>query len=220
MTEKQKRALNIVKSLKAAYPQADCTLTYASAWQLLAAAILSAQCTDARVNLITPALFLRFPSAESTAKADPEEIASLIRSCGLYRSKTRSITGSAKMIQEQFEGRVPDKIEDLIRLPGVGRKIANLILGDYYQVPALVVDTHCGRISRRMGLTGKKDPAGIEKDLEKVICRDDWIAYGHLMVFHGRSCCMARNPQCDHCPVVNDCKTGRLYMKTRSQAPS
>ncbi len=217
MTEKQKTASNIISILKKTYPQADCTLTYESAWQLLVAAILSAQCTDARVNLITPSLFARFPTSESTAKADPEDISDLIRSCGLYRSKTRSIVGSAKMIQEQYKGTVPDKLEALTQLPGVGRKIANLILGDYHHIPALVVDTHCARISRRIGLTRKEDPAGIEKDLEKVIARDDWIAYGHLMVLHGRACCTARKPQCDLCPIADLCRYGKNHQDVRER---
>ena len=209
MTQKQKRAAEIVAILKATYPEADCTLDYQTDWQLLVAAILSAQCTDARVNKITPALFARFPKPSDVQEADYDEIAALIKSCGLFRSKTQAIIGSARLISASYAGKVPDRLDALLQLPGVGRKIANLILGDYYQIPAIVVDTHCSRISQRLNLTRKKDPAGIEKDLEKTVQKQDWIAYGHLMVLHGRNLCMARQPDCPNCPVLTLCPTGK-----------
>ena len=196
----------VMRLLRQTYPQAVCTLDHAEPWQLLVAAILSAQCTDARVNVITPALFRHFPDVRAMAEADQAKVEELIRSCGLFRTKARSIIASSRAIVAQHLGRVPDTLEALTSLPGVGRKIANLILGDAYGVPAIVVDTHCARISALIGLTDHTDPARVEKDLAEVLDPADWIDYGHLMVEHGRTLCVARRPDCANCPLAPHCR--------------
>lgn len=203
------RAARIIERLHDLYPQANCTLDYQEPWHLLAGAILASQCTDARVNKITPLLFRRYPDLVSLAAASYDDLAGIIRSCGLFRSKARSLIGMAKMITEKHNGQIPADRDSLMQLPGVGRKIANLVLGDYFAWPAIVVDTHCGRISRLLGLTDSTSPVQIEKDLERVIDRQEWINYGHLMVSHGRNICMARNPQCDRCPLRDLCRYAR-----------
>ena len=208
MISKKMKAAQIVIRLKQYYPDADCTLDYTSGWQLLVAAILSAQCTDARVNQITPVLFEQYPDLPSLAAAEPEQLSATIRSCGLYRSKTRSILGASSRLLNVHDGQMPQDMKELTDLPGVGRKIANLILGDYFHIPAIVVDTHCSRISQRIGLTSRQDPPGIENDLQKCLDPTDWIDYGHLMVRHGRDLCMARSPDCYNCPIADLCQTG------------
>jgi endonuclease-3 len=200
------QAASVVRILRARYPQAICTLTHGEPWQLLVAAILSAQCTDARVNQITPALFGRYPDVAAMAAADLAELEHLIRSCGLFRTKAKAIRASCRVLQEQNAGRVPNRLEDLTVLPGVGRKIANLILGDAFRIPAIVVDTHCARISRLIGLTDQDSPLRIEQDLAAVLDPADWIDYGHLMVEHGRTLCIARRPCCGICPVAPFCR--------------
>lgn len=199
-------AATTVRLLKTQYPDAECTLDFQTPWQLLVAAILAAQCTDARVNLITPALFARYPDPQATAAADRGEIESLIRTCGLFRAKAKAILGSASMLIENFGGELPKTIEELTRLPGVGRKIANLMLGDCFGIPAIVVDTHCARISRLIGLTDNSDPLKVEKDLAAVLPDVEWIGYGHRMVAHGREICLARRPDCPHCPLNGICR--------------
>lgn len=199
------RAAEMIRLLRGQYPQADCTLDYGQSWQLLVAAILSAQCTDARVNLITPALFARYPTLPLLAGAEPAELENLIRSCGLYRTKARSILAAGRQLLERHGGLVPDNLADLTALTGVGRKIANLILGDAFGVPAVVVDTHCARISGLLGLTAQTDPHKIELDLMRALPRRDWIAWGHLMVEHGRRICIARKPRCGQCPLSGLC---------------
>jgi len=199
-------AAMVVRELRRLYPQADCTLDYQQPWQLMAAAILSAQCTDIRVNQITPALFARYPTLEMLAAAEPADLELLIRSCGLFRAKTRAILGASRQLLEKYDGHMPDQITELVALPGVGRKIANLILGDAYGIPAIVVDTHCARISHLIGLTDHDDPPAIERDLMNKVDRADWIAYGHLMVAHGRSICIARKPLCGRCPLAPHCR--------------
>ncbi len=199
-------AAAVVQQLRKTYPDAVCSLVHDQPWQLLVAAILSAQCTDARVNVITPDLFARFPTLREMAAAEINEIETIIRSCGLYRSKAKSIQGSARLIVDRFAGKVPDQLHDLLSLPGVGRKIANLILGDAFGKPAIVVDTHCARLSKRIGLTDHDNPVHIEKDLINVLPQETWIDYGHLMVEHGRAVCDARRPACDRCPIAALCR--------------
>lgn len=208
MNLKQRAAL-ILKNLHKMYPRAECTLDFAEPWHLLAGAILASQCTDARVNKITPGLFARYPDLASLAAAEFSEVEALIRSCGLFRGKAKALIGMARMIMAEYAGQIPAERSALIRLPGVGRKIANLILGDYFGIPALVVDTHCGRISRLLGLTDNTSPLAVEKDLEKIIAREEWIAYGHLMVNHGREICLARRPLCSECDLNDLCDHGR-----------
>lgn len=207
--DKKQRTAEIVTRLENKYPNVECTLDFKSAHELLVGAILAAQCTDARVNLVTPALFLRFPTPADYAKADRLEIESLIRTCGLFRNKAKAIQTSSQVLVAEFGGHVPDNLKDLTRLPGIGRKIANLILGDWYGQQAVVVDTHCARISNRLGLTELKDPPGIERDLIKVLPSDKQTRFGHLMVTLGREICLARQPKCDICPVRALCKHGR-----------
>lgn len=207
MTDRE-RAQHILEGLHRRYPKADCTLDFQAPWQLLVASILSAQCTDARVNIITEHLFRRWPTLAAIAAAPVEVIEEEIRSCGLFRGKARNISASCRMILERHQGVVPADREQLMQLPGVGRKIANLILGDCYGIPALVVDTHCIRLSNLFGLTSQSDPLKVERDLERAIPESEWIDYGHLVVTHGREICIARRPQCDRCPVLPYCRFG------------
>ncbi len=189
------------------YGEAECTLDgHEDPWRLMVGGILAAQCTDARVNLITPELFAAFPDIGAFAQADTTEIEPLIRSCGLFRTKARSIRNSARALIEHFDGQVPDRMTDLLSLPGIGRKIANLVLGDGFGIPAMVVDTHCARVAQRIGLTDSKDPARIERDLTAVFPPEQWIDLGHMMVAHGRALCDARNPRCDQCPLADLCR--------------
>lgn len=205
----KEQAQAVVRILRSRYPQAVCTLTHQDPWQLLVAAILSAQCTDARVNQITPPLFARYPDAATMADADQQDLEKLIRSCGLFRSKARAIRASSRALMEQHGGKLPSARADLTALPGVGRKIANLILGDAFRIPAIVVDTHCARISQLIGLTNQSSPLKIEQDLAAVLDPADWIDYGHLMVEHGRTLCLARKPRCGICPLAFVCRHAR-----------
>ena len=199
----------ILKQLEAAYPLADCTLDFNEAWELLVGVRLAAQCTDERVNMVLPALFERFPNAAAMALAQPEEVELYIRSCGFYHGKARDIVGAAKMLVEEFGGIVPDNMEDLLRLPGVGRKSANLILGDVYRKPgSVVVDTHCIRLSNRMGLVdGLKDPVKIEMALRAILPPEECSDFCHRIVYHGRAVCNARTPRCEDCCVKHVCQT-------------
>ena len=207
--DKHQLAVTAVELLRRYYPDAVCTLDFKEPWQLLVAAILSAQCTDERVNRITPGLFARFPDLPELALASRHEIEELIRSCGLYRAKANSISASARILIDNHDGSVPGNRGELMRLPGVGRKIANLILGDCFGQPAIVVDTHCARISRLIGLTDRTEPLAIERDLAEVLPEADWIDYGHLMVRHGRAICLARRPACPQCPLQAICRFAR-----------
>ena len=194
-------------ALVALYGEADCTLDgHDDPWKLMVSAILAAQCTDARVNLVTPALFERFPSMADFAGAAIPDIEASIRTCGLFHTKARSIQGSARMLVERFGGQVPANMEDLLALPGIGRKIANLVLGDAFGIPGIVVDTHCSRISRRIGLTDSDDPYKIEKDLLCLFPPARWTSLGHLMVAHGRGLCPAAKPRCKECPLRGFCR--------------
>lgn len=198
-------AAETVRLLRQQYPGADCTLAFDQPWHLLVAAILAAQCTDARVNQVTPGLFRRFPALSDLAAADIREIEDLIKSCGLYHNKARAILGASQCLIEKHQGVMPAALGELVALPGVGRKIANLILGDCFGIPAIVVDTHCARISCLIGLTSQTSPQAIEQDLAHLVPEQDWIAYGHLMVSHGRALCVARRPDCRACPLNSFC---------------
>jgi endonuclease III len=198
------RAPLIFKRLRRAYPDAHCELDHTNAYQLLVATILSAQCTDKRVNLVTPALFERYPDAEALAMADPREVEELIKPTGFFRNKTRSLLGMAGGLLDRFGGAVPDRMEDLVTLPGVGRKTANVILGTAFGKPAgVVVDTHVGRLSRRLGLTRLADPVKVERVLTRLFPQKNWTLLSHLLIFHGRRVCLARRPRCAEC-VLND----------------
>lgn len=200
----------IIEGLKKLYPDAVCSLDYRKDYELLFSVRLAAQCTDARVNLVTPALFERFPSLEAFAQATPEEVGEYVHSCGFWRAKAKDIVGSAQMLLSDFGGRVPDTMEDLLRLPGVGRKTANLILGDVYGKEGYVCDTHCIRITGRLGITdGSKDPLKVEQQLRKVIPPEESSDFCHRMVLHGRALCMARGPKCEECPMRELCDYGK-----------
>ena len=200
----------IIAALKELYPDALCSLDYGKDYELLFSVRLAAQCTDARVNLVTPALFERFPTLEAFAAATPEEVGEYVRSCGFWRAKAKDIVGSAQMLLRDFGGRVPDNMDDLLRLPGVGRKTANLILGDVYGKEGYVCDTHCIRITGRLGITdGSKDPLKVEQQLRQVIPPEESNNFCHRMVLHGRALCMARSPQCGECPLRELCDYGK-----------
>ena len=199
----------IIEELKKLYPDAVCSLDYRKDYELLFSVRLAAQCTDARVNLVTPALFERFPSLEAFAQATPEEVGEYVHSCGFWRAKAKDIVGSAQMLLSDFGGRVPDTMEDLLRLPGVGRKTANLILGDVYGKEGYVCDTHCIRITGRLGITGgSKDPLKVEQQLRKVIPPEESSDFCHRMVLHGRALGMARRLKCGECAMRELCDYG------------
>ena len=208
----KKQVLEIVRRLEEEYPLAECTLDYKKDYELLFSVRLAAQCTDARVNMITPALFERFPTLQSFADAEPEDVEPYVRSCGFYRAKARDIVASARMLVESYGGRVPDTMEELLKLPGVGRKTANLILGDVYNVPgSTVVDTHCIRISNRLGLVDDiKDPVRIETELRKQLPPEKSSDFCHRIVLHGRAVCTARKPDCAVCCLKTVCKSCAL----------
>lgn len=205
MTKKQ-RALNAIEVLKKEYPEAICSLNASNPFELLVAVRLSAQCTDARVNLVTPALFEKYKTLDDYCNADVKDIEKIIHSCGFYKSKAESIIDIAKGVRDRFGGVVPDNIEDLITLNGVGRKTANLIVGDIYGKESIVVDTHMIRISNRIGLVTDKDPKKIEFALKKIIPADEGSDFCHRIVLFGRDICSARKPKCDECPMEFNCK--------------
>ena len=194
---------SIIAELKKLYPDGICSLDYPKPYELLFSVRLAAQCTDERVNMVTPALFARFPTLESLAEADISEVETYIHSTGFFRAKARDIVGAARMMLDEYGGKVPDNMDDLLKLPGVGRKTANLILGDVYHQPGVVVaDTHCIRISGKLGLTdGPKDPAKVETQLRKVLPPEESNDFCHRLVLHGRAVCMARRPDCQNCTL-------------------
>lgn len=200
----------IIAELERLYPDALCSLEYKKDYELLFAVRLSAQCTDARVNQVTPALFARFPTLESFAQADEEEVGQYVHSCGFWRAKAHDLVASAQMLLRDFGGKVPDNMEDLLRLPGVGRKTANLILGDIYGKEGYVCDTHCIRITGRLGITdGSKDPLQVERQLRERIPPKESNNFCHRMVLFGRDTCTARSPKCEGCPLAKDCDTAK-----------
>ena len=204
----------IIEMLKGLYPDALCSLQYEKDYELLFSVRLSAQCTDARVNQVTPALFARFPTLESFAQAEPEEVEPYIRSCGFFHGKARDLVGCARQLLERFDGKVPSTMEELTSLPGVGRKTANLILGDVYHQPAYVCDTHCIRITGRLGITdGSKDPLQVERQLRAILPPEESSDFCHRMVLFGRDVCTARSPKCDGCPLRADCASAKAEKK-------
>ena len=206
MTKKQ-RALEIIERLKREYPDADCTLDYEEAWKLLVSVRLAAQCTDARVNVVVQGRFAKYPDVDALAAADVDDIEQIVRPCGLGRSKARDISACMKMLRDEYGGKVPEDFDALLKLPGVGRKSANLIMGDVFGKPAIVTDTHCIRLSNRMGLVdGIKDPKKVEMALWKLIPPEEGSDFCHRLVNHGREVCTARTkPYCDRCCLEDIC---------------
>ena len=210
--EKRKRLAGIVEALKEIYPEAECALHYGGdPWKLLVMGRLSAQCTDARVNIVSEELFARFPDAVSMASAEVEEIAEIVKPCGLYRMKAQNLKDASQMLVTKYGGRLPDTMEELLEFPGVGRKIANLLLGDVFGKEAIVCDTHCIRICGRLGMypEKEKDPTKIEKILRELIDLKEGSDFCHRIVFFGRETCTARAPKCDACPLRDLCEKGK-----------
>ncbi len=203
--EVSSKVTNILAALKELYPDALCALHFGKDYELMIAVRLSAQCTDARVNLVTPALFAKYPTLEAFAAADVGDVEELVRSCGFYKHKARDIVLACQMLLSDFHGRVPDNMEDLLKLPGVGRKTANLLLGDIYHKEAYVCDTHCIRICGKLGLSQGKDPQKVEMQLRKVIPPEESSDFCHRIVLHGRAVCTARNPKCSQCTLAPFC---------------
>lgn len=196
----------IIRLLHQTYPDAACELNHDGPWQLLVATILSAQCTDVRVNMVTPALFARFPTPQALADADPEEVQALIKSTGFYQNKTKSIQGASRRICEVYGGEVPRTMEEMLTLPGAARKTANVVLGvGFGLATGVVVDTHVRRLSQRLGLTTNEDPVKIEQDLQALVPESEWIDFSHLLIFHGRRCCEAKKPRCGECSIRHLC---------------
>lgn len=215
-SQRQERTEEIIKLLKRAYPDAHCALNHSNAFELLIATILSAQCTDERVNIVTADLFRKYRKPEDYLKVPATELQQDVRTTGFFRNKTKSIQGACRMLVEDFNSQVPKTMEELLKLPGVARKTANVVLGVAYGIAAgVVVDTHVSRLSQRLGLTKKKDAGKIEQDLIALVPRKDWIIFSHLLIFHGRRVCKARRPLCEECVVERLCpssilKTGKI----------
>jgi endonuclease-3 len=206
MSDAKRYAAKIARGLKRAYPDAECALHHEDAFQLLVATILSAQCTDERVNMVTPELFRKYPTAAAMAKAKQEDIERIIQSTGFFRAKTKSILGASRKLVESHEGEVPRDLESLVELPGVGRKTANVVLGTAYGIPSgVVVDTHVSRLTQRMGLTRAQTAEKIELDLMEQLPKKEWIDFAHRLIHHGRRVCKARKPLCDECSLNQLC---------------
>jgi endonuclease-3 len=211
--ERKKRLREIIRRLKRAYPDAKCSLNHTNAFELLIATILSAQCTDDRVNIVTSDLFRKFRKPEDYLKVSPRELEKDIQSTGFFRNKTKSIQGSSKMLIEKFGGQVPHTMDELLELPGVARKTANVVLGNAFEIKSgVVVDTHVTRLSHRLGLTQEKDPRKIELDLIEIVPKNDWVIFSHLLIAHGRNTCRARSPRCEECVIEKLCPSS--FLKT------
>ncbi len=201
----KERAAEVLRRLRERYPEAECALKHENPWQLLCATILSAQCTDVRVNMVTPALFARFPTAEAMAAANPAEVEQLVMTTGFFRQKTKSLISMSQDVVDRHGGHVPESMEDLTKLRGVGRKTANVIIGVAFGGDGLVVDTHVNRISRKLRWTKQTDPVKIEQDLMALHPKNVWTVLGHTLIHHGRTTCIARRPKCGECPVNELC---------------
>jgi endonuclease-3 len=213
LDELKARTREVIRRLKRAYPGAKCSLNHSNPFELLVATILSAQCTDERVNIVTADLFRKYRKPEDYLKVPPRELEKDIQSTGFFRNKTKSIQGTAKMLTEQFGGEVPHTMDELLELPGVARKTANVVLGNAFDIHAgVVVDTHVTRLSHRLGFTQQKTAEKIEQDLIPIVPKKDWVIFPHLMIYHGRKICKARNPLCAECQVEKQCPSS--YLKT------
>jgi endonuclease-3 len=207
LADRKKRVRAVLRILRREFPDSKCSLKHKNGFQLLIATILSAQCTDARVNLVTPDLFKQFPTARDFAEAPLPEIEEAIRSTGFYKNKSKAIQGACRAIIEEHRGKMPKSMDKMVKLPGVGRKTANVVLGNVYGKPdGVVVDTHVSRITRKLGLTDQKDANKIERQLNEIVPKRDWVDFAHLFIDHGRKTCKARAPQCDECPIYKHCE--------------
>lgn len=217
--ELKERVKSITSILYSTYPDATCSLDYSNPLQLLVATMLAAQCTDERVNIVTKELFKKYTSLHDYANANPEELEQDIKSTGFYRNKAKNIINCCRKLIKDFGGRVPDTMEELLSLPGVGRKTANVVLGNIFNKPGVIVDTHCKRLSNRIGLTDKEDPERIEYDLMEILPQEDWTSFSNSLVYHGRSVCNARKPKCEKCSIAQHCdffnNTGRKVKRNR-----
>ncbi|MFI0412163.1 endonuclease III [Actinomadura sp. 3N508] len=200
-----RRARRINRILAETYPDAHCELDFGTPFQLLVATVLSAQTTDARVNLTTPGLFAKYPTPEELAAADPEDVEQILKPTGFFRAKTKSVMGLSAALRDRFDGEVPGNLEDLVTLPGVGRKTANVVLGNAFDVPGITVDTHFGRLARRFAWTSEDDPVKVEQEIGELIPRKDWTMLSHRLIWHGRRICHARRPACGACPLARLC---------------
>jgi len=205
-----RRARRTNRRLAEVYPDARCELDFTTPLELLVATVLSAQCTDKRVNQVTPALFARFPDAQAYAQADPDELEEMIRPTGFFRPKARSLSGIGVALVERHDGQVPSTLAELVALPGVGRKTANVVLGDAFGVPGITVDTHVGRLVRRWGWTTSEDPVAVEREIADLVERPEWTVLSHRVIFHGRRVCFARRPACGACPIADLCPSAGI----------
>ena len=213
--DKKELALEVIRRLKKEYPLAACTLDYRDAWQLLVSVRLAAQCTDKRVDMVTPKLYKKFPSVRALAEADVRDIEEIVRPCGLGPSKARDISRCMKVLHEKYHDQVPDDFQELLSLPGVGRKSANLVMGDVFGKPAIVTDTHCIRLCNLIGLVDNiKEPAKVERELWKIIPPEEGSDLCHRFVYHGREVCIARHPRCENCCLNDICRHGREALST------
>lgn len=199
------RTVEVARRLEGLYPEAICELEHRNAYELLAATILSAQCTDARVNMVTPSLFAKYPSPYDLAVAEPGDVEKIIRSTGFYQNKTKSLIGMAQALVERFDGEVPHDLDDLVTIPGVGRKTGNVVRSVVFDLPGLPVDTHVGRLSRRLGLTRQDDPVKVELELNRYLPGREWGSFSLRLILHGRRVCDARKPKCDECTLADIC---------------
>ena len=211
------RAKEIATRLEVLYPKAECELTHSNAYELLAATILSAQCTDVRVNMVTPALFAKYPSPLALAEANPTELETIIRSTGFYQSKAKNLIGMGRNVVDRFNGVIPHEMEDLVTLPGVGRKTANVLRSVVFDLPGLAVDTHVGRLSRRLGLTTEEDPVKVERVLNGFIDPPEWGRFGLRLILHGRRVCDAKKPKCGICEFVDICPSSLMPSKSKAK---
>jgi len=211
------RAKEVARRLAELYPGAECELTHSNAFELLAATILSAQCTDARVNMVTPALFAKYPTPQALAVANPSDVEEIIRSTGFYQNKARNLIGMAQNVVERFDGEIPRELDDLVTLPGVGRKTGNVLRSVVYDLPGLAVDTHVGRLSRRLGLTTEEDPVKVEKVLNGFIEPPEWGRFSLRLILHGRRVCDAKKPKCDICEFEDICPSSLMPTKSKSK---
>ena len=211
------RAKEIATRLEVLYPKAECELTHSNAYELLAATILSAQCTDVRVNMVTPALFAKYPSPEALAEANPTELETIIRSTGFYQSKAKNLIGMGRNVVDRFNGVIPHEMEDLVTLPGVGRKTANVLRSVVFDLPGLAVDTHVGRLSRRLGLTTEEDPVKVERVLNGFIDPPEWGRFGLRLILHGRRVCDAKKPKCGICEFEDICPSSLMPSKSKAK---